>query len=551
MKKSILASSIAAAVFGLGVTGAQAALVASSTGMGDVVIVPYYTAQADNATLLTITNTDATNGKAVKVRFRGAANSDDVFDFQVFLSPADVWAAMVSKDVATGKAKLTTSDVSCTKPTSVNATFSTVRLDPSLTGDAAANGTREGYIEIISMADIPKTNTTYNVIQTSSTDTTNPLYTTIKHSKGVAPCTSAAFTALDSATGSATTGVLDRLTNSAAVLNATNTAANTATAITAAAYGLTPSTGGLMANWSIINTVSQAAWSGEAYAFGDDSVRGVAGAGTLVNYFPQTATALSAAEAEAYTADPLFLKGSLVRSYNKTTQDLNAVDLATVRASTTPARYDLPDASTPMDSTTPTAYAIALQTALGKASVIAEFATETDINGSTDWQFSMPTRRYAVAMAYNKITATDDGRRFNALYQSTSASTAVFNAFNTTVNTSNIICVTGTSPKAYDREENTATSGVVISPQVLGQVSFCGEASILSWNNGQVSSAIKGNITVYPIDVAPFKSGWAKMATQVYDTTGTPVLRNLPFVGGAFMKATNGVQGYGVYQYYR
>ena len=40
------------------------------------------------ATLLNLINTDTVRGKAVKVRFRGAANSDDVYDFQV----AGKWA---------------------------------------------------------------------------------------------------------------------------------------------------------------------------------------------------------------------------------------------------------------------------------------------------------------------------------------------------------------------------------------------------------------------------------------------------------------------------
>jgi len=155
MKKSILASSIAAAVFGLGaVTGAQAAEALSATtgsanyGIGDVLLVPYYSAQAENATLLYIINTDTQSGKAVKVRFRGAANSDDVFDFQVFLSPKDVWTANISKG-ADGLARLTTSDTTCTKPSAavLNATpFQTGRLNTAFTGDALANGTREGYI---------------------------------------------------------------------------------------------------------------------------------------------------------------------------------------------------------------------------------------------------------------------------------------------------------------------------------------------------------------------------------------------------------------------
>jgi hypothetical protein len=75
-------------------------------GVGHMLMVPYFTAQAENSTLINITNTDTVNGKAVKVRFRGAANSDDVFDFQVFLSPGDVYAFSVSKDSA-GNAKFT------------------------------------------------------------------------------------------------------------------------------------------------------------------------------------------------------------------------------------------------------------------------------------------------------------------------------------------------------------------------------------------------------------------------------------------------------------
>ena len=294
MKKSILASSVAAAMFGLCATGAQAAISATSTGIGDILIVPYYTAASNNATLLSITNTDTANGKAVKVRFRGAVNSDDVLDFQVFLSPTDVWTAMVSKDATTGRAKLTTSDLSCTKPSTLtNSLFQTVRLDNALTATQKANGTLEGYIEIIGMADIPKTSSTFNVIQTSTTDTTNPLWTAIKHVKGAQPpcTTSSAFTALDATTGT-------RLTNTVATLNASNTAAASGNTGTAAALGLTTSTGGLMADWTIINTVNSAAYAGQAYSFADDGTATVAGT-KLINYWVQKADPLTPAEAAA------------------------------------------------------------------------------------------------------------------------------------------------------------------------------------------------------------------------------------------------------------
>lgn len=132
--------------------------------------------QGTNTTLLNIVNTDTVNGKAVKLRFRGAANSDDIFDISIYLSPGDMWSANVS---ANGDlSALTTSDTSCTLPSiadikATNGLFKTGRVNP--TNNNAE--TREGYIEILNTADIPE-----------NTATTS-LYTAIKHVAGKAPCT--------------------------------------------------------------------------------------------------------------------------------------------------------------------------------------------------------------------------------------------------------------------------------------------------------------------------------------------------------------------------
>jgi len=67
-------------------------------GVGHALIVPYFNAQNGNMTVLHVTNTDQVNGKVAKVRFRSASNSDDLLDFQVFLSPGDVWTAAVTAD---------------------------------------------------------------------------------------------------------------------------------------------------------------------------------------------------------------------------------------------------------------------------------------------------------------------------------------------------------------------------------------------------------------------------------------------------------------------
>jgi hypothetical protein len=164
MKKRIIALSVAAAVSGFaGAASAQFAgdlqghinggpssfLEFSDRGIGHILYVPYFSTQEGNVTAISIVNTDRVYGKVLKVRFRGASNSDDLYDFQVFLSPGDVWTAGIAQQ-ADGRSRLDTSDKSCTLPSNVNGAFITSRI-------AAAGGvaeTREGYIEILTMADI-------------------------------------------------------------------------------------------------------------------------------------------------------------------------------------------------------------------------------------------------------------------------------------------------------------------------------------------------------------------------------------------------------------
>lgn len=168
MKKKLLAVGVAATLGALsGVS--NAAITVAQNGVGHINILPYYSVQSGNTTLISIANTDEVHGKAVKVRFRGAQFSDDVFDFQVFLSPADVWTAAVTLDGTV--ARLATSDKSCTLPQNINQQFVTARLLDA----NKAQGTREGYVEIINMGDI---------------NSGNALYTTTKHVNGVAPCAS-------------------------------------------------------------------------------------------------------------------------------------------------------------------------------------------------------------------------------------------------------------------------------------------------------------------------------------------------------------------------
>jgi len=504
MKKNVLASSVAAALVGLGMAGAAHA--------NKVLVVPYYTAQAEHTTLLNIVNTDTINGKVVKVRFRGAANSDDVFDFQVFLSPGDVWAGNVSSS-EDGPAQLTTTDASCTKPAKavLNATpFVTSRLDPKLTAAQKANQTREGYVEIFTMADVK---TQVNALATPAVvgpdadkNSVNDLYTAIKHVNGVAPCSGAAWTALDKITSNV--GQDDSAANSVARGNA---------------LGLSVPTGGLFANYTIINVARAGAWDGEAESlpFFDAIVDP-----NRIPYWPQTQVAVGTA-INKLSADPLFLTaGDYTTSAGAAGAGAAAVDAA---------YYDLPDLSTPYEGnlvagTGPANQAFALSFALSTGSVANEFLVGP-AEAATDWVFSMPTRRYSVAMNYAH-TGAGDGRRFNtALYDS------FFSADNTVV-VGGLICVKGITREIYNREEGTIANPdeVVVSPSELPPAtSFCGEASVLSINGGgaTTTATISASVAVNDIDVT-YQEGWMRLTTPGASIPG------LPIVGSSYTRALSG-----------
>lgn len=182
-KKSLYAA--LAGVSALGVTGAAQAVNVNPDGLGQVLIYPYYTTRADAtgnayATLMSVINSTQ-SAKAVKVRFLEGKNSREVLDFNLFLSPFDVWTAAILPDTATGGAKVGTLDLSCTLPpfsTSPTAPFvSFVNFAYTGTSDdkggSSLDRTKEGYFEIIEMA-------TY-----SSTSTTGKAVT---HVNGVPPC---------------------------------------------------------------------------------------------------------------------------------------------------------------------------------------------------------------------------------------------------------------------------------------------------------------------------------------------------------------------------
>lgn len=572
MKKSTLALSIAAAIGGLGMAGnalavtdvlsgagAGSVMARNDGGIGHQLVFPYFTAQGTNATLLTITNTDTTNGKLVKVRFRGATNSDDLYDFQIAMSPGDVWTASVTKDATTGAATLATTDKSCTVPFVINGNFKTDRVK-----DLSVANTLEGYAEVINMADIrPVT------ASGSPTTYTSALFTAIKHVNGVAPCTAAILT--------------DKLgqDNTYAQLIANN--ANGSTGI-----GLAAPTTGLTGDWIILDQAKTAAWSGSATAL-EVRASGVATTGDVV-FWPQLTGTPSAVTAsttgsptglDLLTADPLMTSG-IVSIQN----------------------YDLPDLSTAYSATATSAAIQADQSTsqLAVTSVANQYVTDAGIAAVTDLLFSQPFRRYSVAVNYKSTSSTNSstgvvtayplntsGAIPSAIYRGAvagggtagttradtanttarlGAGSAYYASGNMSLNaTSGALCLSSISAPGrntiFDREETTPASGTtsfVISPGTptsAASTPICGEAAVVSINNGGTTGASALGATLARTDftstsLTTYANGWVYFATPSVGTPTTAMTAStagpagLPIIGQSFIRIANGAVNYGV-----
>lgn len=173
-KKKSLHAAVLAGLGALTAAGTANAVHINPDGIGQVLIFPYYTARAGNVTQVAIINTTSQT-KAVKVRFLEGKASREVLDFNLWMSPSDVFTGAV---VATANgARLISNDNSCVTPSDL---FQEIRTDAGsavvLPGQPVSQGaglplnefknyqylgfdnngstldrTREGYFEVIEM----------------------------------------------------------------------------------------------------------------------------------------------------------------------------------------------------------------------------------------------------------------------------------------------------------------------------------------------------------------------------------------------------------------
>lgn len=569
MKKSVMAVGVAAL---LGMSAAHAVIAfedpaafvartdeagemdtVQAGGIGHVLFTPYYSTVNGNTTLISLVNTDATMGKAVKVRFRGAANSDDVLDFTVLLSPGDVWTASIQPSL-TGKARITTPDSSCVLPRQIGedgVDFLPYRLDPKLSEAARALHTREGYIEFLNMADISpwKGRESKDGAADAVPGAKHTVYSNAKHVNNVAPCNA---------------DVASWLVSPDPLANPED-------------YGILPPTGGLFGNWAIFNNENITSYGGGHYA--SAAIAGALGDGTAARliFSPQSDAAVGAGVVES--ADPL-LNADALWGASQTYRGAAVVNGTPVGTALIPPLWlDLPDLSTPYTvadidagAFSPKQRAYDLSSALSATAVMNEFVATPEsasVPFRTDWVFSQPTRRYQVAMAYSQDGSGERNIPVNAQPAAGYGVNYFFGSVNDAnneiagnmtlatrsigdVSTGDFLC-TKSAIKGSNREEASFSAVGHFSPApVVGATFFCGETATLSFNSAtsKVLHAALANqqvaVTVGAGGTSTVQAGWASLTltpAKSVTTGGVAVVDEaigLPVIGYAATSFSNG-----------
>ena len=141
-KPLALAAAVSAASLGYTGNAVSAAHPEVATNdLGDLALVPYYTVRGQWVTGIHIVNTSDMT-QVVKFRLRRATDGMNALDFNLVMSPKDVYAGFLSDD-ENGNISWTSPDTTCTVPATQGNRFTMPPLYRA--------GAESGYVEIIAM----------------------------------------------------------------------------------------------------------------------------------------------------------------------------------------------------------------------------------------------------------------------------------------------------------------------------------------------------------------------------------------------------------------
>lgn len=461
MKRNSLTTALLAGIAGAaGLASSANALNLNPDGLGQALVYPYFTVNKGNQTLVSVVNT-TNRVKAVKVRFVEGRNSREVLDFNLYLSPFDVWTGAVFGTGATGAARLITSDTSCTVPqipttgepfkdfqyTGANQDWDSATTPSSLAALLGAiERTREGHLEIIEM-------------------------------------------------GLLNTGTLSTQLAEEATHNAAGVPVNCAALV--AAWSA-PSGGWVVNNRADISTPAG----------------GLYGAGSIVDVANGTLHAYNADAIEGFytnSADPgrlHFNPGSIRPDLGDADNGAGVIGVNIFTGNGSLAQETIPANARTISATLPYSFD-AVSLVYMHDAIYNEFVNEPALGASSEWVITFPTKTYYVNGLVNATLAPIARAPFtNPFFDNGSACEA--------------IDITYWNREEQVRGSS-ATGPIFSPPPPAGApniAALCYEAQVVSFNQSQVSagqpssifgSTYASNIATTRVTGAPFTSGWARI----------------------------------------
>jgi len=464
MKRNNLTTAVIAGIAGVaGVANMANAVNLNPDGLGQVLIFPYYTVNGGNNTLISVVNTH-NEGKAVKVRFLEGYNSREVLDFNLYLSPYDVWTATLFSLDESGVGNLVTDDTSCTVPAIRTNTglkqlpppdnrryaeFLTYAFDGQLGGYGDPSGedsgptnaarTREGHFEMIEMGVV--VNGPVNNLPAKNT------LAAITHVPGGSPSVPKNCAQVEAAW---TGGYWGDGTDSVAVN-----------------HDITAPTGGLFGSASIIQVAK-----GIINAYNADAIDGFR---TLSYHtfpgdlLPSIADAQTSA---TYATSYVFDNGDLIIS-----------------------DYPLSD-----PNGGPSQGIDAVSSLFMADAIYNEYGVSSSIGAASEWVVTLPTKRFYVDPGITSTVIAPFTELFGGVVDGRSC-------FRIDL-----------SP--YDREENRPTGTVIFSPPPpTGVNTLCYESQVLTFGQSGSSSAVLGSKLISNVPTN-YQSGWLRLGLT--GTVATP-----------------------------
>ncbi len=523
-KKTKIAMATAAMLASVAAVPVAEAVSVNPDGEGQVLIFPYYNTNNNFQTSFNIRNTK-NEYKALKIRLRESGNSNDVLDFNVYMSPYDEFTFTVSPD-GSNNPILRTTDKTCTYPTIPSAG---VALKGDVYKKTTVTDAREGYVEVLEMGVIDTTvklTKDATIVKNGSTVVTGLLHDSTGTPKDCsvvggsglalgAWSQGGAFASVTAGTGT-TKGTTDAkitfhgsanptgfltptggLAGTSILLDVTNGAAFVAdpTALVnyAMSYASTTTVASIMAG--ITNT-------------GSTMVEAAGGALTGAQYYkPDDA---------AFFQFPSLASGNAFKS-----EVVSNASQAIIQPTWSPVISDwgLKDPNAILVNGNPGVATginpFPVAHALAATAINNEYFIDSTFDGATDWVVTFPMRKHGIFNGYYyEGTTAKDFLTYKGVDLTGKTGGAAITVFDDVLY----------SQTFYDREEQVPVTGTNFSPVVSGtDVQLEREVNILSFaNTNNATNKVLGSSfsDTFTLETG-FTEGWAQLTLKTNATPNT------------------------------